>query len=73
MATQQVTAPLAEGAPPRESWNAFRIEYGQDQAVETEAELEWWFKGLMRLGVPETSQYDQSMEHNKDTHEFRHN
>lgn len=73
MATQEQSGePLASGAPPRETWNEFRIEFGQDQDVATEAELEWWFKGLMRLGVPETPQYDQQVEGNRDQADFRH-
>lgn len=38
----------------KEQWTELRIDYGKDQIIETEQELEWWFKGLMRLGVPET-------------------
>lgn len=72
MATQEQSEPLSPGAPPRETWNEFRIEFGQDQDVETEAELEWWFKGMMRLGVPETPQYDQEVESKKTDSDFRH-
>jgi hypothetical protein len=76
MATQETMPPpesLSAGAPPpRETWNEFRIEFGQDQAVETEAELEWWFKGMMRLGVPETPQYDQQVESQKESGDWRH-
>jgi hypothetical protein len=38
----------------KEEWTELRVEFGKDQTIETEQELEWWFKGLMRLGVPET-------------------
>jgi hypothetical protein len=40
----------------KEQWSEFRFEFGKDQVIETDAELEFWIRGLMRLGVPETGQ-----------------
>eukprot|EP00672_Neobodo_designis_P015291 CAMPEP_0174845150 /NCGR_PEP_ID=MMETSP1114-20130205/11552_1 /TAXON_ID=312471 /ORGANISM="Neobodo designis, Strain CCAP 1951/1" /LENGTH=357 /DNA_ID=CAMNT_0016079397 /DNA_START=30 /DNA_END=1100 /DNA_ORIENTATION=- len=36
-----------------EQWSEYRFEYGNDMEVVTEAELEFWIKGLMRLGTPD--------------------
>lgn len=69
MGTQENAAAGAEGAPARETWNEFRLEYGQGQTIDVEPELEFFFKGMMRIGVPETQTYDSSQETAED---FRH-
>jgi hypothetical protein len=36
-----------------EQWSEYRFEFGNDMECTTEAELEFWVKGLMRLGTPD--------------------
>jgi hypothetical protein len=51
MGTQELFDP--SGASRGEQWSEYRFEFGKDMEVTTEAELEYWMKGLMRLGTPD--------------------
>lgn len=51
-----------EGQQKQEQWAEYRFEFGKDQVIETDMELEYWVKGLMRLGAPETGSADGSID-----------
>lgn len=59
----------------REEWSELRLEFGKNQRIETEHEMEWWIRGLTRLGDPEVAQNDSSIDDaksNPDDYDFRH-
>lgn len=59
----------------REQWSEFRLEFGRDQTITTEQEVEWWVRGLTKLGAPEVSQSNSSIEDagmNPEDYDYRH-
>lgn len=46
----------------REEWTELRLEYGKGQIIKTEQEMEWWVRGLTKLGSPEVTQSNNSIE-----------
>lgn len=59
----------------QERWAEFRFEFGKDQTITTEQEMEWWIRGLTRLGAPEVNQADANSEDagtNPEDYDFRH-
>ena len=56
----------------KENWTELRIEFGKDQLIQDEAEMEWWFKGLFKMGAAETSTVDAHQEDNSEDLNFRH-
>lgn len=70
MGTQENFA--GEMGQARENWTELRIEYGKDQKVLDEPDMEWWVRGLMRLGAPEQGTMNASQEDQNDELDFRH-
>nr|CCC49387.1 conserved hypothetical protein [Trypanosoma vivax Y486] len=63
------------GAPRCEEWTELRLEFGNDQVIRTEQEMEWWVRGLTKLGAPEMSQSNSSVEDaglNPEDFDYRH-
>eukprot|EP00796_Vickermania_ingenoplastis_P008472 gene8472-5948_t len=59
----------------REQWSELRLEFGKDQEIRTEQEMEWWVRGLTKLGAPEVSQSNSSVEDaglNPEDYDYRH-
>lgn len=59
----------------REEWMELRLHFGKNQAITTEQEMEWWVRGLTKLGAPELSQTNSSVEDaglNPEDFEYRH-
>jgi len=59
----------------REAWNELRLEFGKGQVITTEQEMEWWVRGLTKLGAPEVTQSDNSVEEaslSPEDFEYRH-
>ncbi|SCU71484.1 uncharacterized protein TEOVI_000306500 [Trypanosoma equiperdum] len=59
----------------REEWTELRLEFGNKQVINTEQELEWWVRGLTKLGAPEMSQSNSSIEDagmNPEDYDYRH-
>ncbi|CCW69070.1 unnamed protein product [Phytomonas sp. Hart1] len=59
----------------REEWSELRLEFGKNQIIKTEQEMEWWVRGLTKLGAPEISQTDNSLDDaamNPEEFEYRH-
>ncbi|ESL07376.1 hypothetical protein TRSC58_04934 [Trypanosoma rangeli SC58] len=52
----------ADAAAVREEWTELRLEFGKGQVIQTEQEMEWWVRGLTKLGAPEISQSNSSVE-----------
>lgn len=46
----------------REEWTELRIEFGKDQVMLSEQDMEWWIRGFTRLGAPEMNQSNTSVE-----------
>lgn len=46
----------------REQWMELRLDFGKNQVISTEQEMEWWVRGLTKLGAPEVSQTSSSVE-----------
>lgn len=46
----------------KEQWTELRLEFGKDQVVKSEQEMEWWIRGLSRLGASEMSQTNTATE-----------
>jgi len=64
-------SPQLEGEP----WMELRLPFGKDQTLTTEQELEWWIRGLTRLGAPDLAQSSSSLEdagNTPETFDFRH-
>ncbi|CAD2222461.1 hypothetical protein AGDE_06154 [Angomonas deanei] len=58
-----------------EQWSELRLEFGQNQMITTEQEMEWWVRGLTKLGAPEVSQSDSNIDDagmNPEDFEYRH-
>lgn len=59
----------------REQWMELRLDFGKDQTIKTEQELEWWVRGLTKLGAPEVTQSNSSIEDaglNPEDYDYRH-
>lgn len=59
----------------REQWSELRLDFGKDQKIKTEQEMEWWVRGLTKLGAPEVSQSNSSIEDaglNPEDYDYRH-
>ncbi|CAC9443482.1 hypothetical protein conserved [Leishmania donovani] len=59
----------------REEWMELRLDFGKNQVITTEQEMEWWVRGLTKLGAPELSQTNSSVEDaglNPEDFEYRH-
>lgn len=59
----------------KEQWSEFRLDYGKSQKITTEQEMEWWIRGLTKLGAPEVSQSSSSIEDaglNPEDYDYRH-
>ncbi|KEG06217.1 hypothetical protein DQ04_15211010 [Trypanosoma grayi] len=72
MGTQENLDP---GAAAREEWTELRLEFGKGQVIQTEQEMEWWVRGLTKLGAPEMSQSNSSVEDagmNPEDYDYRH-
>nr|CCC91780.1 conserved hypothetical protein [Trypanosoma congolense IL3000] len=50
------------GSVRKEEWTELRLEFGNGQVITTEQEMEWWVRGLTKLGAPEMSQSNSSVE-----------
>ncbi|PWU87489.1 hypothetical protein TcG_06742 [Trypanosoma cruzi] len=64
----------ADGAV-REEWTELRLEFGKGQVIQTEQEMEWWVRGLTKLGAPEMSQSNSQVEDagmNPEDYDYRH-
>ncbi|ORC85042.1 uncharacterized protein TM35_000381170 [Trypanosoma theileri] len=63
------------GSTVREEWTELRLEFGKGQEIRTEQEMEWWVRGLTKLGAPEVSQSNSSVEDagmNPEDYDYRH-
>ncbi|EKF39046.1 hypothetical protein MOQ_000733 [Trypanosoma cruzi marinkellei] len=59
----------------REEWTELRLEFGKGQVIQTEQEMEWWVRGLTKLGAPEMSQSNSQVEDagmNPEDYDYRH-
>lgn len=59
----------------REEWTELRLEFGKGQVIENEQEMEWWVRGFTKLGAPEMTQTDSSIEDagmNPEDFDYRH-
>lgn len=59
----------------REKWVELQLEFGKGQKIKTEQELEWWIRGLTKLGAPEVTQTNSSIEDaglNPEDYDYRH-
>ena len=59
----------------REAWVELRLHFGKDQVIKTEHEMEWWIRGLTRLGAPEMAQTNSTSEdvqNSPEDYDFRH-
>lgn len=59
----------------REEWAELRLEFGKGQVISTEQEMEWWIRGLTKLGAPEMSQTNNTVEDanmNPEDFDYRH-
>ncbi|CUE69580.1 Hypothetical protein, putative [Bodo saltans] len=73
MGTQE--SPMGENGQAREQWTELRIEFGKDQVMKNEQDMEWWIRGLQRLGAPEMAQTNASTDEanmNPEDYDFRH-
>jgi hypothetical protein len=60
---------------PKEAWVELRLNFGKDQVIKTEQEMEWWIRGLTRLGAPEMTQTNSTSEdaqNSPEEYDFRH-
>ncbi|KAK7196391.1 hypothetical protein NESM_000575900 [Novymonas esmeraldas] len=58
-----------------EEWTELRLDFGKNQVISTEQEMEWWVRGLTKLGAPEVSQTSSSVEDaglNPEDFDYRH-
>ncbi|CAM36897.2 conserved hypothetical protein [Leishmania braziliensis MHOM/BR/75/M2904] len=46
----------------KEEWMELRLDFGKNMAITTEQEMEWWVRGLTKLGAPELSQTNSSID-----------
>jgi hypothetical protein len=74
---EQLGAAAAEGGggKPREAWVELRLHFGKEQVIKTEHEMEWWIRGLTRLGAPEMAQTNATSEdaqNSPEEYDFRH-
>lgn len=59
----------------KEEWLELRLEFGKQEEITTEQQLEWWVRGLTKLGAPEMSQSSSSVEDaglNPEDYDYRH-
>ncbi|EPY30167.1 hypothetical protein STCU_01394 [Strigomonas culicis] len=59
----------------KEEWSELRLEFGKNQQITNEQEMEWWVRGLTKLGAPEVSQSDSSIDDaglNPEDFDYRH-
>lgn len=59
----------------REEWSEMKLDFGKNQIIQTEQEMEWWVRGLTKLGAPEMTQSDNAVEDggmNTEDYDFRH-
>lgn len=42
-------------AKQKEDWYEFRCDYGKDMVLKHEGDMEWWIRGMNRMGAPETA------------------
>ncbi|KPI83015.1 hypothetical protein ABL78_7962 [Leptomonas seymouri] len=59
----------------KEEWTELRLDFGKDQVISTEQEMEWWVRGLTKLGAPEVSQTNSSVDDaglNPEDYDYRH-
>jgi hypothetical protein len=59
----------------KEEWMELRLDFGKDQIIKTEQEMEWWVRGLTKLGAPEVSQTNSSVDDaglNPEDFDYRH-
>lgn len=59
----------------REEWSELRLEFGKGQTIRTEQEMEWWVRGLTKLGAPEMSQSNSNIDDaglNPEDFDYRH-
>ncbi|KAL7711074.1 hypothetical protein N2W54_002296 [Lotmaria passim] len=59
----------------KEEWMELRLDFGKNQVISTEQEMEWWVRGLTKLGAPEVSQTNSSVEDaglNPEDYDYRH-
>jgi hypothetical protein len=66
---------LGQAAGGKEAWVELRLHYGKDQVIKTEHEMEWWIRGLTRLGAPEmasSSSTSEDAQNSPEEYDFRH-